>query len=85
MDFLKLFLRIIALLPGVLQGTEALFGVKTGAQKKAAALEVAGAAIHIADTVTHRQIADPDKFTAGLSTIIDGMVECLNASIWAKQ
>jgi hypothetical protein len=30
MNFLKLFLRSIALIPGVVQGTEALFGAKTG-------------------------------------------------------
>ena len=32
MNFLKLFLRAIALIPGVVQGTEALFGAKTGDQ-----------------------------------------------------
>ena len=34
MNFLKLFLRSIALIPGVVQGTEALFGAKSGEQKK---------------------------------------------------
>ena len=28
MNFLKLFLRTIALIPGVVQGTEALFGAE---------------------------------------------------------
>jgi hypothetical protein len=32
----------------------------------------------------HKQIADSAKFTAGLNMIVDGVVECLNASIWAK-
>ena len=85
MDFLKLFLRGIALLPSVIQGTEALFGAKTGAQKKAAAVEIVGAAINVADAVTKKQIADASKFTEGLNGIIDGVVTCLNASIWAKQ
>jgi hypothetical protein len=85
MNFLKLFMRAISLLPGVLQGTEALFGVKTGAQKKAAALEIVGSAINIADAVTMKHIADSDKFTEGLGAIIDGVVTCLNASVWAKQ
>ncbi len=84
MDFLKLFLRSISLLPGVIQGTESLFGEKTGPQKKAAAVEIVGAAINLADAVTMKHIADSDKFTAGLSMIIDGVVDCLNASIWAK-
>ena len=85
MDFLKLFLRGIALLPGVIQGTEALFGAETGVQKKAAAVEIVGAAINIADAVTAKQIADSAKFTEGLNGIIDGVVTCLNASLWAKQ
>jgi hypothetical protein len=85
MDFLKLFLRAIVLIPGVIQGTEAMFGAKTGEQKKKAAVEIVGSAINIADAVTMKQIADSSKFTEGLSAIIDGVVTCLNASIWAKQ
>jgi hypothetical protein len=38
----------------------------------------------MADAVTAEQIADAPKFTAGLSLIVDGVVECLNASLWAK-
>jgi hypothetical protein len=56
-----------------------------GQQKRAAAVEMVGAAINITDAVTKKQIADADKFTAGLNAIIDGVVTCLNASIWAKQ
>jgi hypothetical protein len=85
MNFLKMFFRTIALLPGVIQGTEALFGKETGVQKKAAALEVVGGVINIADAVTTKQIADSSKFTEGLGSIIDGVVTCLNASVWAKQ
>jgi hypothetical protein len=85
MDFLKLFLRVIVLVPGVIQGTEAMFGAKTGEQKKQAAVEIVGSAINIADAVTMKQIADSGRFTEGLSAIIDGVVTCLNASIWAKQ
>jgi hypothetical protein len=85
MDFLKLFLRAIVLVPGVIQGTEAMFGAKTGEQKKKAAVEIVGSAINIADAVTMKQIADSSKFTDGLSAIIDGVVTCMNASIWAKQ
>jgi hypothetical protein len=85
MDFLKLFLRSIVLIPGVIQGTEAMFGAKTGEQKKKAAVEIVGSAINIADAVTMKQIADSGRFTEGLSAIIDGVVTCMNASIWAKQ
>ncbi len=85
MDFLKLFLRGISSLPGVIQGMEALFGAQTGPQKKAAAVEIVGAAINIADAVTMKQIADSGKFTEGLNGIVDGVVTCLNASLWAKR
>ena len=65
MNFLKLFLRAIALIPGVVQGTEALFGAKTGAQKKKAAVEIVGAAINIADAVTMKHIADCGQVYGG--------------------
>jgi hypothetical protein len=85
MNFLKLFLRSIALVPGVVQGTEALFGAESGEQKKKAALEIVGAAINVADAVRMKQIVDPGKCTDGLSMTIDGVVMCLNASLWAKR
>jgi hypothetical protein len=85
MNFLKIFLRAITLIPGVVQGTEGLFGAKSGEQKKKAAVEIVGAAINIADAVTEKHIADADKFSEGLSMVIDGVVICLNASVWAKR
>jgi hypothetical protein len=36
------------------------------------------------DAVANREIVDPEKFKDGMSKIIDGTVECLNASTWAK-
>ncbi|MDQ2834053.1 MAG: hypothetical protein M3Y50_09980 [Acidobacteriota bacterium] len=85
MEFVKMFFRMVALLPGVIHGTEAMFGKQTGEQKKKAALEIVGAAINITDAVTTKQIADSERFTTGLGAIIDGVVTCLNASVWAKQ
>jgi hypothetical protein len=84
MDFLKLFLRGISLLPSLVQGVEALYGAKSGLQKKEATLSVVNSSINMADAVSTRQIADSAKFTAGLGMVVDGVVECLNASIWAK-
>jgi acid phosphatase family membrane protein YuiD len=84
MDFLKLFLRGIALLPSLIQGVESLYGAKTGLQKKDAAIAIVSSSINMADAVSAKQIADSGKFTAGLNLIVDGVVECLNASIWAK-
>jgi predicted phage tail protein len=84
MDFLKLFLRSLSLLPSLIQSVEALYGAKSGAQKKDAALAIVSSSLNMADAVTAKQIADAPKFTAGLSLIVDGVVECLNASLWAK-
>jgi len=84
MDFLKLFLRGISLLPSLVQGVESLYGAKTGVQKKDAAISIVSSSINMADAVSSKQIADAPRFTAGLSLIVDGVVECLNASLWAE-
>jgi len=84
MEFLKLFLRGIALVPGLVQGVESLYGAETGAQKKDAALEIVASSLNMADAVSAKHIADAGRFTEGLKMIIDGVVECLNASLWFK-
>ena len=83
MNFLKIFLRSIALVPSLVQGVEALYGAQTGAQKREAAVAMVGSAIHVADALADKTIVDPEKFAAALGTIVDGVVACLNASIWA--
>jgi hypothetical protein len=85
MDFLTLFLKSVRVLPDLIQGTELLFGEKSGMQKKAAVLELASSAITLADAAGANQIVDAGKFTAGIGLIIDGVVDCLNASIWASR
>lgn len=84
MNFLKLFLRGIALLPSLIQGIELLYGSKTGAQKREAAISIVGSAINVVDAVSSKTIIDSAKFTAALGAIVDGVVACLNASIWSK-
>ena len=84
MNFLKLFLRGVALLPSLIQGIESIFGAKTGDQKKQAALEIVGSAINLTDAIADKKIADADGFSEGLGKVIDGVVQCLNASLWAK-
>ncbi len=84
MNFLKVFLRGIAILPSLIQGVESLFGAKTGAQKKDAALEIVTSAINVTDAISQKQILDANGFSEGLSAVIDGVVTCLNASIWHK-
>jgi hypothetical protein len=48
-------------------------------------LSFVSSALSITDAIASKDIVDPDKFQAGLSQVIDGVVQCLNASTWAKQ
>jgi hypothetical protein len=85
MDFLSQLLRGIAFVPALVNGIEGLFGNKTGAEKKDAAMSFLENALSMADAIASREIIDPVKFRNGMSLIIDGTVTCLNASTWCKQ
>ena len=67
------------------RGFENLFGAKSGANKKAAALSFVQTAVAASDEISGKNIADPTRFTDGLSKVIDGVVQCLNASVWAEK
>ena len=84
MNFLSQLLRGIAFIPALVNGIEGLFGGKTGAEKKDAAMSFLQNALAMTDAIASREIVDPQKFKEGISRIIDGTVECLNASTWAK-
>ncbi|HVO79962.1 MAG TPA: hypothetical protein VMT28_04490 [Terriglobales bacterium] len=84
MNFLSKLLQGIAFIPAVVNAIEGLFASRSGAEKKDAALSFVQAALGLSEALTNRQILDEAKFKAGLSQIIDGTVDCLNASIWAK-
>jgi hypothetical protein len=84
MDFLATLLQTIAFVPALVRGIESLFRHRTGPEKKAAALSFLQAALSTDSTVGNRQIVDQDKFKEGMGKVIDGTVECLNASVWAK-
>jgi hypothetical protein len=77
-------LQGISFVPALVQGIEGLFGNRSGAEKKDAALSFVSAALSLTDAVTSGQIVDEAKFKDGLGKIIDGTVQCLNSSIWAK-
>jgi len=84
MNFLATLLQTIALVPAVVNGIEGLFSHRTGTEKKDAALSFLEAALSVSSAVASREIVDEEKFKAGLSKAIDGVVECFNASVWAK-
>lgn len=84
MIFIAKLLQGIAFLPAIVHGIEGLFGHNTGNDKKQAALSFTSAAIGVTDAVASKDILDPAKFNEGLGRVIDGVVECFNASMWAQ-
>jgi hypothetical protein len=85
MNFLAKLLQGIAFIPAIVHGIEGLFGSKSGTDKKEAALSFVGGALSLTEALTNRDIVDEGKFKDGLGKIIDGTVQCLNASAWAKR
>ena len=84
MNFLATLLQTITFVPTVVNGIETLFSHRTGAEKKDAAMSFLQAALFMNTAVANLQIVDQDKFKAGLEKMINGTVDCLNASVWAK-
>lgn len=85
MNFLFKLLQGIAYVPTIVTGIEGFFGAKSGADKKQAALTFVQNAISVTDAIANKDIADGAKFSDGLGKVIDGVVQCLNASFWAKK
>jgi hypothetical protein len=85
MDFLSKLLQGIAFVPAVVNGIENLFGGRTGVEKKNAAISFVQTALSMAGSIESREIVDETGFKSGLSMVIDGVVTCLNASVWAKK
>jgi hypothetical protein len=84
MIFLASLLQGISFVPSIVHGVEGLLGGKAGGEKKQAVLSFVSAALGIAGAVENKQIVDGDKFNTGLGKVIDGVVDCMNASVWAK-
>jgi len=84
MNFLNQLLRGISFIPALVAGIEAMFASKSGNEKKNAAMSFLENALQMSDAVAEREIVNPDQFRDGVSRIIDGVVECMNASAWAK-
>ena len=83
MNFLAKLLQGLAFLPGVVNSIEALVGNRSGEEKKNSAMSFVSAALEVTEAVANREIVDEAKFKEGLAKVIDGTVECLNASSWA--
>ncbi len=84
MIFLASLLQGISFVPAIVHGIEALLGSKTGGEKKQAVMSFLSAALGVENAVATKQIVDEGKFSSGLGKVIDGVVDCMNASVWAK-
>lgn len=84
MNFLQKLLQGIAFVPALVNGIEGLFGSRPGHEKKESAISFVATALQLGEAVGNRDIVDEEKFKAGLSKVIDGTVECLNASTWSR-
>jgi hypothetical protein len=84
MSFLQKLLQGIAFIPAVVSGIEGLFGNRSGREKKDSAISFVTTALQLSEAVSSRDIVDEEKFKEGLSKVIDGTVECLNASSWSR-
>jgi hypothetical protein len=85
MNFLSKLLQTVSFIPAVVHGAEGLFGSKSGNDKKSAVLSFVQSALSITDAVASKQVVDEAKFSDGLGKVIDGVVACLNASVWTKK
>jgi hypothetical protein len=84
MNFVAKLLRGIAFVPAVVHGIETLSAGNAGSNKKEAALSFVTAALSVTEAISDHEIVDENKFKDGLGQVIDGVVQCLNASAWAK-
>lgn len=84
MNFLPTLLQGISFIPAIVSGIENIFEGRPGVEKKNAVMSFLEAALSMSEAVAKREIVDEDKFRDGLGEIISGVVECLNASAWAK-
>jgi hypothetical protein len=84
MNFVNQLLRGISFIPALVTGIEGMFQSKSGNEKKDAAMSFLENALQMSDAIAQRDIINPEQFRDGVSRIIDGVVECMNASTWAK-
>jgi hypothetical protein len=84
MPFLQKLLQAIAYIPGIVTSVEGLLNHRKGTDKRDAVMSFLQTALSMTDAVASKEITDETKFREGLSQIINGTVECLNASVWAQ-
>lgn len=84
MNFLAKLLQGIAFVPTIVASVENLFKSKSGAEKRDAAMSFIGSALSVTQAIANKEIVDAENFQKGLGQVIDGTVQVLNSSVWAK-
>lgn len=84
MDFMSQMLRVVEFVPALVNFIEKLFGERPGQAKKDAAMTFLENALALAEAAAARDVVNPKEFKDGISRIVDGVVQCMNASTWAK-
>jgi hypothetical protein len=84
MTFLNKLLRGFSIVSSLITGIEPVFGPKQGEAKKDYVLTILTAVIGMTEAVSQKDIVDEAKFREGVAKVIEGTVQCLNASIWRK-
>ena len=93
MTFFRGFVRTLALMPVIVQGVQSVYLYPAGwsdpdpgnSSKRHAAVTIAAASFKGIDSAWPGEVHDPGAFIAGLGQIVDGIVTCLIASIWAPK
>jgi hypothetical protein len=84
MAFMGVLLKILGFVPSIIDLVEKLLGPKTGTAKQETAVSLVGNLVTATNTISGKDIVDPNMFQEGLKMVIDGTVKMLNASVWHK-
>jgi hypothetical protein len=79
-NFLNKLLKGLAYLPTIILGAEHIFGPHTGQTKKQMVDDITNSVIDTVNAVANKDIIDEGQFNDGKSKIIDGILQCLNAT-----
>ena len=81
MGFLNKLMQVLVAIPALVMGFEGLHGAKKGDEKALAVLNIASL---IVQDIPGDAIKDKGGFQDGLKMVNDGVVKCLNSSLWHK-
>jgi hypothetical protein len=80
-----ILLKLITFLPSIIDLVEKLLGPKTGKEKLGLAQNLVNTALAGVEGLTGKEIVDNAMWEEGQKQAIEGIVKCLNASVWAKK